>query len=90
MKNEPADIIIPGSSVGSMILILTEAGNVMANMANKMNSEAAPDDWQTKTAALLVADHVKKMAWVASLLKPKECEVCGESGHKDRQCVDGN
>lgn len=74
-------ITIPADSIDAVRLIIEEAGGVLAGHAERMHQQAAPDDWKTKTAAFLTADHVKKLSWVYSLLEePAPCAECSLIG----------
>ena len=68
------DVVIPGNSVESARLIIEEAAAVLKGHAERMHAMAAPDDWQSKTAAMLTMDHVKKLAWVHKLITPSEAK----------------
>jgi hypothetical protein len=63
-------VVIPENSVAAARLIIEEAAAVLKGHAERMHSMAAPDDWKSKTAAMLTMDHVKKLAWVHGLLAP--------------------
>jgi hypothetical protein len=63
-------VVIPENSVAAVRLIIEEAAAVLKGHAERMHEMAAPDDWKSKTAAMLTMDHVKKLAWVHGLLTP--------------------
>lgn len=92
-------IVIPANSVDACALIIEEAAGVLKGHAERMMSMAAPDDYKSRIAAALTMDHVKKLAWVHSLIKPPAapveksvnppvvkpftCQVCRTSWHPD-------
>lgn len=71
-KGQPAPdgVLVPENSIASMRLIIEEAAAVLKGHAERMHEMAAPDDWKSKTAAAMTMDHVKKLAWVHSMLTP--------------------
>lgn len=69
---EDRDVVIPGCSVAAARLIIEESAAVLKGHAERMYQMAAPDDWKSKTAAMLTMDQVKKLGWVHGLLEIKK------------------